>query len=210
MSTGKIQHAAQLLSQSAHFLMLGVLFFATNFATLPLQAQTYTDLHEFDCTVEGCSPTYPEVLAQGRDGNLYGTLEAGGTAGMGTVFKMTPSGTVTTLYNFSGADGQNPDGGLVLGTDGNFYGTTTRGGANNLGTIFKITPSGTLTTLHNLVASEGANPRGGLVMGKNGSFYGTTCGQFSPWTGFSITSAGKIQTPDQQRAAVSFLRLDSR
>lgn|SRR5271165_284791 len=159
----------------------------------PVYAQTYTDLHDFDCNVEGCSPTYPELLAQGRDGNLYGTTNAGGTSGMGTVFKMTPSGTITTLYNFSGSDGWNPAGGLVLGTDGNFYGTTTIGGANKLGTVFKITPSGKLTTLHSFAASEGANPHGGVVMGKNGSFYGTTCDQFGPWTGFSITSSGKFK-----------------
>ena len=46
---------------------------------------------------------------------------------MGTVFKMTPAGVVTTIYNFSGLDGQNPDGGLTLGPDGYFSGTT--GGA---------------------------------------------------------------------------------
>ncbi len=157
-----------------------------------LQAQTYTDLHDFDCTIEGCQPTYPALLAQGRDGNLYGTTNAGGAFGMGTVFKITPSGTITTLYSFSGADGQNPDGGLVMGTDGNFYGTTTIGGVNNDGTVFKITPSGVLTMLHSVTASD-ATPRGGVVLGKNGSFYGTTCSQFGPWTGFSITSSGKFK-----------------
>lgn len=171
--------------------LIGVFCFASS--ERPLHAQTYTDLHDFDCSVEGCQPTYPELLAQGRDGNLYGTTDAGGAAGMGTVFKITPSGTITTLYNFSGADGQNPDGGLVLGTDGNFYGTTTIGGTNNLGTVFRITPSGTLTTLHSFAASEGANPRGGVVQGKNGMFYGATCDQFGPWTGYSITSTGKFK-----------------
>jgi uncharacterized repeat protein (TIGR03803 family) len=83
-------------------------------------AQTYTDLHDFDCTAEGCQPSMPAVLAQGRNGNLYGTALAGGTSSMGTVFKMTPAGVITTLYNFSGLDGQNPDGGLTLGPDGNF------------------------------------------------------------------------------------------
>jgi len=172
--------------------VLASVFLALNTSPAPLRAQTYTDLHEFDCTVEGCQPTYPEILAQGRDGNLYGTTNAGGTSGMGTVFKMTPSGTITTLYNFSGLDGWNPDGGLVLGTDGNFYGTTSIGGANNDGTVFKITPAGVLTTLHSFTASD-ATPRGGVVLGKNGSFYGTTCSQFGPWTGFSITSAGKFK-----------------
>ncbi len=171
--------------------VLGTLCLALSLATARLHAQTYTDLHEFDCNKEGCSPSYPENLAQGRDGNLYGTANAGGTFGMGTVFMMTPSGAMTTLYNFSGADGWNPAAGLVLGTDGNFYGTTDIGGANNLGTIFKITPSGKLTTLHSFVAAEGGGPIG-LALGKNGSFYGTTCG-WGPWIGYSIKSTGKFK-----------------
>src|SRR5450631_488832 len=80
-------------------------------------AQTYTDLHDFNCAIEGCGPTYVSLLAQGRDGNLYGTASFGGTYGFGTVFKMTPAGTMTTLYAFNGTDGLYPYGGLVLGTD---------------------------------------------------------------------------------------------
>ena len=125
---------------------------------------------------------------------FYGTLQTGGAANMGTVFKATPSGTMITLYNFSGADGENPRGGLTLGTDGNFYGTTSLGGVNNLGTVFKITPSGVLTTLHSFDGSDGSEPYGGLVQGKNGSFYGTTCGFSPPWTAFAITSTGKFRT----------------
>lgn len=159
-----------------------------------LRAQTFTDLHDFDCAVEGCSPTYPEILAQSRDGNLYGTTDSGGTSGMGTIFKMTPLGAMTTIHNFSGLDGQNPDGGLILGTDGSFYGTTRFGGANNLGTVFKITTAGVLTTLHSFIGSDGSEPRPGLVQGKNGTFYGTTCGFNAPWTAYSITSAGKFKT----------------
>ena len=161
---------------------------------LPVFAQTFADLHSFDCTVEGCFPTYPEIIAQGRDGNLYGATDGGGTSGMGTIFMLTPSGTFTTIYNFSGLDGQNPDGGLVLGTDGNFYGTTRFGGANNFGTVFKITPAGVLTTLHSFAGTDGSEPRPGLVQGKNGAFYGTTCGFNPPWTSYSITSSGKFKT----------------
>ena len=56
-------------------------------------------------------------------------MAAGPTAD-GTVFKITPSGTLTTLYSFDVTDGADPDAGLVQATDGNFYGTTTQGGAN--------------------------------------------------------------------------------
>jgi len=177
-------------------IITAILAFSFAFVNSPqlLMAQTYIDLHEFNCAVEGCSPTYPEVLAQGRDGNLYGTTDAGGTSAMGTVFKITTSGTLTTLHNFSGLDGQNPDGGLVLGTDGNFYGTTRFGGASNLGTVFKITPSGVLTTLHSFSGTDGSEPRPGLVQGKNGALYGTTCGFNPPWTSYSITSTGVFKT----------------
>jgi uncharacterized repeat protein (TIGR03803 family) len=95
----------------------------------------------------------PEAgLIQGIDGNFYGTTSAGGANGDGTVFKITPSGTLTTLHSFDGTDGFSPIAGLIQGTDGNFYGTTQYGGANSCtdvggavyscGTIFKITPSG--------------------------------------------------------------------
>ena len=174
-------------------LPLGVLWFALSVAPTPLQAQTYTDLHDFNCLVEACQPNYPEIMAQGRDGNLYGTIQGGGPSGLGTIFKVTPSGTVTTLHTFTGPDGSTPYGGLTLGTDGNFYGTIMAGGANNDGTIFKVTPSGGLTTLHSFSPADGTNPHGAPVEGKNGSFYGTTCSQFGPWTGYSITSAGKFK-----------------
>ncbi len=86
-----------------------------------------------------------------------------GANGVGTVFKITPSGTLTTLYSFcpqSGCtDGAEPNAALVQATDGNFYGTTFEGGANGVGTVFKITPSGTLTTLHSFDNMDGASPR---------------------------------------------------
>ena len=59
---------------------------------------------------------------------------------------MTPSGTLTTLYNFCAqsrcADGGAPNDGLVQASDGNFYGTTVGGGANGYGTVFAITSDG--------------------------------------------------------------------
>ena len=171
-----------------------VVCFCLALSTSSLSGQTYTDLHDFDCAVEGCGPQYPAILAQGRDGNLYGTTSEGGTHSMGTVFKMTPTGTMTTIYNFSGLDGANPFGGLILGTDGNFYGTTRFGGTSNLGTVFKITAAGTLTTLHSFSGPDGSEPWPGLVQGKNGSFYGTNCGFNPPWTAYSITSSGKFKT----------------
>jgi uncharacterized repeat protein (TIGR03803 family) len=99
---------------------------------------TLTTLHNFGPLPSG---TYPSAaLVQASDGNFYGTTKQGGTNsclyggtnfGCGTLFKITPSGTLTTLYNFcsqSGcADGQEPGGALVQGNDGNLYGTNGSG-----------------------------------------------------------------------------------
>jgi uncharacterized repeat protein (TIGR03803 family) len=102
-----------------------------------------TTLYSF-CSKGGCTDGSEPVagLAQATDGNFYGTTVGGGANGLGTVFKITPSGTLTTLYNFCSKggcfDGSNPDGGLVLATDGNFYGTTSFGGTNSDGTAFRL------------------------------------------------------------------------
>ncbi len=155
---------------------------------------------------DGENPFGP--LVQATDGNLYGTTSNGGAAGddcvdhgCGTVFKMTPSGALTTLYNFcsrsSCTDASNPNGGLIQAIDGNLYGTTVYGGADNLGTVFKITPSGTFTTLHSFTDSpDGANPVAGLVQATNGNLYGTTewGGLYGDGVVFEITPAGALTT----------------
>jgi uncharacterized repeat protein (TIGR03803 family) len=81
---------------------------------------------------------YPTgALVEGSDGNFYGTTLAG--VAYGTVFGMTPSGMLTTLYEFIGnTDGGSPNGGLILATDGSFYGSTEHDGAYGYGTIFKV------------------------------------------------------------------------
>jgi uncharacterized repeat protein (TIGR03803 family) len=173
-------------------------------ATAALHAQTLTTLHSFDGT-DGTGTV--AVLVQGTDGNLYGTASAGGANGYGTVFKMTPSGTLTTLYNFCPVagctDGGDPKGALVQAPNGAFYGTTFIGGANGLGTLFKITASGTLTTLHSFDGTDGAYPQAGLILATNGDFYGTTCGDWCfnasnipsvPGTVFKITPSGALTT----------------
>ena len=136
---------------------------------------TFTLLHSFceaaNCT-DGASPY--AGLALGSDGNLYGTTSEGGTNDGGTVFKITPSGTLTTLYAFAGLDGAQPRGGLVQAADGNFYGTTYAGGAWELGTVFQITPGGALTTLHSFQGADGMNPTTRLLPLANGYLYGTT------------------------------------
>ena len=145
-------------------------------------AGTITTLHSFCATYNSqgyCSDggQTSAGLVQAGDGNFYGTTDGEGDNGEGTVFKITPGGTLTTLYSFGSpaTDGGFPKGGLVQATDGNFYGTTSGFGANGYGTIFEITPAGTETTLHNFVlTADGGYPQAGLVLATDGNFYGTT------------------------------------
>jgi uncharacterized repeat protein (TIGR03803 family) len=122
-------------------------------------------------------------LVWGIDGNLYGTTAAGGASTNGTVFRITPTGTLTNLCQFQGClDGAAPYAALVQGSDGNFYGTTYGSGAgpSAYGTVFRITPTGTLTTLASFRnGPDGANPYAGLVQGVDGNFYGMTLGSGS-------------------------------
>ena len=134
-------------------------------------------LHSFSGSPgEGAYPI--AGLAQGSDGNFYGTTIVGGEHNFGTAFRMDPAGNVTMLHSFSGASGEGADpfAGLVQGSDGNFYGTTALGGAHHVGTLFKITTAGNLTTLYSLSGptAEGATPFSALVQASDGNFYGTT------------------------------------
>ncbi|MEO5914553.1 MAG: choice-of-anchor tandem repeat GloVer-containing protein [Luteolibacter sp.] len=153
----------------------------------------------------------PEAgLAQDSEGNFYGTTKEGGGVtfpdGLGTVFKMTPAGALTTLVRFTdkGTDnkGKFPLAGLVRDGDGNFYGTTSGGDTDGFGTVFKMTAGGVLTTLVHLTGTggnkKGSNPQAGLVQGlaqnNDGNFYGTTSGGGTSGLGtvFKMTPAGEM------------------
>jgi uncharacterized repeat protein (TIGR03803 family) len=139
-----------------------------------LLAQTYTDMHDFNNS-DGCCANYPSILVQGQDGNIYGATTSGGTNFDGNIFKITPSGTFTNIYNFDGTHGLSPQGGISLGFDGNFYGTTYQGGTGSAGVIFKVTPSGTQTVLYNFTnGNDGAYPRTPPVQAPDGNLYGAT------------------------------------
>src|ERR1035441_5091558 len=161
---------------------------------------TLTTLYSF-CSRSGCTDgAYPPAgLVQAANGDLYGTTYGGGAnGGYGTVFKITPGGTLTTLHSFNYTEGEGPNAGLVQAADGDFYGTTFFGGSNgNSGTIFKITPTGTLTTLHSFNGTDGEGPVAGLVQAANGTFYGTTYGGGAHGgygTVFKITPTGTLTT----------------
>jgi uncharacterized repeat protein (TIGR03803 family) len=141
---------------------------------------------------------------QGSDGAFYGTTYYGGTNNVGTVFRISSAGSLNTLYSFTGgADGANPEAGLVLGTDSNFYGTTHSpdypvGETVCPPTVFKITATGSLTTLYRFTQEAGvpANPVASLVQGSDGNFYGTTYngGTNAAGSVFKINSAGSLTT----------------
>jgi uncharacterized repeat protein (TIGR03803 family) len=134
-------------------------------------------------------------LITGTDGNFYGTTPT--TAdGFGSVFKITPTGTLTTLYSLNvqnPADGCTPEG-LTEGADGNFYGTTYTCGTYGVGNVFVVSPGGTETVLHAFGSSstDGVNPKSSLIQNANGSFYGTTTagGTYDFGTVFMLTTAG--------------------
>ena len=143
----------------------------------------YTELYDFCqqyACADGANPS--ASLVEGADGTFYGTTYAGGAYGYGSIFNITTTGALTTLYSFCAqsvcTDGANPYAGLTLGTDGNFYGTTYYGGVDNRGTVFKVATNGEFTTLYSFCAQSGCPDGdyvyGGLVQGTDGSFYGTT------------------------------------
>ena len=99
-------------------------------------------LHSF---IGGGDGAYPEAgLIADMAGNLYGTTYGGGPGGQGTVFQLTPAGTLYVLYSFTGgSDGGRPGADLIADAAGNLYGTTSSGGATascpgGCGTVFEL------------------------------------------------------------------------
>jgi len=146
-------------------------------------------------------------LVQASDGYFYGVTTSGGVNNLGTVFKFTPSGGLTTLYSFNANTGYAPLGGLTLASDGDFYGTASSGGPNTgqcdpgCGTIFKITSKGKYTTIHNFNGiPDGGGPLATMVQAPDGTFYGTasTLGNAGSYgTVFTITPKGKYTVVHQ-------------
>src|ERR1022692_63076 len=170
------------------------------------QAQ-FSVLHDFlgSDSADGCNPTYSGIVAQGRDGNMYGTTENGGapafTNNVGTVFQVTPAGVLAVIYSFPSSEtaGWLPFSGLTLGTDGNFYGTTYYYGlpeGSYFGSVFQITPGGILTYLYIFTGgTDGRHPTAPPIQGTDGNWYGTTQGDFSnPGTVYKLTLPNTLKT----------------
>jgi uncharacterized repeat protein (TIGR03803 family) len=167
---------------------------------------TLTTLYTFVCSQTGScpggwDPTGPLVL--GHDGNFYGATYYGGSGscgalnGCGTIFKVTPTGQFTTLYNFCTVqpcnDGGIPFFGVVVGTNGYLYGVSEPEAAHANGTFFVITPAGQFRILHEFTKAEGTDPIS-LIAGNDGNFYGTTAygGPAGGGTVFKFTPSGKL------------------
>jgi uncharacterized repeat protein (TIGR03803 family) len=136
--------------------------------------RTSTDTLNIGGTNSGGNPY--AGLTTGTDGNLYGTTVYGGADRVGTVYQVTASGSVNTLYSFTGgSDGSYPYAAVVQGTDGNFYGTAESAGSEGDGEVYKITTSGSLTPLYGFDnGTDGGEPYAALINGTNGLLYGTT------------------------------------
>jgi uncharacterized repeat protein (TIGR03803 family) len=132
-------------------------------------AQTYIALYDF-----GGDPEDPGgILAQGPDGDVYGTSNFRGSATSAEAFKFTPSGALTVLHSL-GTSGELL-GGVTLSTSGRFYGTIADGSLAAHGAIFKLTAGGNLTILHSFTGgADGDLPLAPPIEGIDGNFYGTT------------------------------------
>ncbi len=115
-------------------------------------------------------------------GNLYGTANAGGAHGSGTVWRLAPDGsggyTPTVLHSFAPGQSEYPFGGVTIGPGGALYGTTYSGGTSGYGTAWRLAPSGsgyTYSTVHSFNGTTGAYPYlGTLAIDAAGNLYGTT------------------------------------
>lgn len=159
-----------------------------------------TSLYSFIGGSDGANPSYGVI--QATDGNFYGVSTGGGLNTKGAIFRITPQGTLTTLYSFgtTASDGSGPVGRLVQGSDGELYGVCRLGGNSGYGTVFKVSTLGVFTLLHTFTAgTDGGHPQSGLIQDGKGNLWGTTgtgsaATVFSGGTIYQITTGGSLTT----------------
>jgi uncharacterized repeat protein (TIGR03803 family) len=184
--TGKQVRARTAAAVASTLLTLWFVFAG---AAVPAKAQTPTSIYTFpDASTNACEPE--DNIVQGRNGSMYGIGESCGTNGGGAVYKISPAGAESVIFNF-------PSGwsscfsGLTLGRDGNFYGTCFTTPTGN-GSIFKLTPAGVFTDLHDFTGVNGdTEPLYAPIQAADGNFYGTTgYNPFSCGNVYQMTPAG--------------------
>src|SRR5207245_10102478 len=152
------------------FPLLRMLLPVTVFLTAWLMAEasasavTIREMYSFPSV-----PSVQATLAEGSDGAYYGTTTSGGGSGLGSVFRVTTNGLVTTLVSFTGSNGAVPSQVLAKGNEGAFYGTTSRRGPNGYGTIFRVTQHGELSTVAAFAQTTGFSSFAGLRLGNDGA-----------------------------------------
>jgi len=148
-----------------------------------------------DTTGFDFNDTVAADIMRAADGNLYGTLNVGGTgAGRGTIFKIA-GGVFSVIYNFTNTGGSHPESGLVQAADGAFYGTTTFGEMFG-GNVFRLTlgATPTVTSIHNFSSADEYDP-GPLTLAANGLLYGAASGSVvGLGSVFNITTTGSFFT----------------
>jgi uncharacterized repeat protein (TIGR03803 family) len=167
---------------------------ALTIVTVTAPGVTMSTLHSFSGGNDGGNPN---GLVETADGNFFGTTQNGGLNSDGTIFQITPSGSVPVLYSFTGGnDGGHPQDALVQGVDGSFYGTTFDGGLYGNGTVFNAASNGFPTTLFPFNVTNGDLPFAGLTRGTDGNYYGTTYqgGPSASGTIYKMTPAGQLTT----------------
>lgn len=138
-------------------------------------AQTFEILHEFNGDTDGALPE--ASLVRDAAGRLFGTTNAGGALGEGTVFTIDADGTESIVLDFDASvTGGFPSSALIQDADGNFYGTADIG-PGGAGVVYRLSPDGTQTLLHVFQGSTGRNarvPSGSLLRDASGNLFGTT------------------------------------
>jgi uncharacterized repeat protein (TIGR03803 family) len=149
------------------------------YALTPGSAPSESVIYNFTNGDDGGTP-YGVLTVQ--NGLLYGTASTGGAYSSGganpggTLFSITPSGSITILHTFgSGTDGATPHGSVVFDSTGALYGTTTAGGAYGQGMVFKFA-AGQYSDIYDFkgLPNDGGSPWSNLVVASNGVLYGTT------------------------------------
>ena len=205
----------------------GTVFEIKNTGTVaaPVYASAPTTLVSFN----GSNGANPDGgLTADANGDLFGTTSAGGANNYGTVFEIKNAGAAaapvyasvpTTLLNFNGSNGQDPEAGLIVDAMGDLFGTTELGGANGVGTVFEIKNTGTVTvptytgTPATLVSfnglTDGDYPTAALILDSNGDLFGTTeGGATGNGTVFEIKNTGTVATPIYASAPITLVNFN--